>query len=366
MSFDAKQRLAEVRVQMREKGVDLIAVGPGSHMEWLVGFHPHPDERPCMLLVGLEKEFFLMPYLNAQGSRQNTDIEFHTWGDTENPADALVVGLSDIGATRASVVVLDEAMRLEFGLLLLDALPDAQHRFAEDTLGVLRMRKQDREISVLKMNAHIADDVLQKAFAAIRPGMTEIDLAREIREHFAAHGADTEFTIVGAGPNGAFPHHQSGQRKFHAGDSIVIDIGARKNGFPSDITRMAVVGFPPEGYSEIHTVVERAIQEALKAARPGAKASDVDRAARNIISESGYGDCFLHRTGHGLGVDGHEPPYLSATSRTILEPGMVFSIEPGIYIPGRFGVRLEEIVILHADGPEIVSTLPRDLFVAAI
>ena len=366
MNIDTKQRLSDLRIRMGEAGVDLVAVGPGSHMQWLVGFHPHPDERPCLLLVGLEKEIFLMPVLNAEGSRENTDIEFHTWRDTDGPDAAVASCLSVIGATKAAVVVIDETMRVDFGLLLLNALPGVRHRFTGDTLGKLRMRKQDREFRLLKMNAGIADFVLQKAFAAIRPGMTESDLASEIRAHFAAQGAETEFTIVGAGPNGAFPHHQSGQRKFLAGDSVVIDIGARKNGFPSDITRMAVVGFPPEGYLEIHAVVEQALTAALIAAQPGAKALDVDRAARSVISEFGYGEFFVHRTGHGLGIDGHEPPYLTATSQTTLEPGMVFSIEPGIYIPGRFGVRLEEIVILRANGPEILSNITRDLYVAEV
>ena len=145
---------------------------------------------------------------------------------------------------------------------------------------------------------------------------------------------------------------------------MVIDIGGRKDGFPSDITRMAVVGRPPEGYGQIHTIVEKAVQAALKAARPGVKARDVDAAARRVIDDAGYGEYFVHRTGHGMGIDGHEPPYITSTSETVLEEGMVFSIEPGIYLPGRFGIRLEDIVILREDGPEILSSLPRDLYVA--
>src|SRR5690606_34008821 len=161
-----------------------------------------------------------------------------------------------------------------------------------------------------------------------------------------------------------FPHHSASERVIEEGDAVVIDIGGRKAGFPSDITRMAVVGLPPEGYGEIHTIVEKAVQAALKAARPGVRACDVDAAARKVITDAGYGEYFVHRTGHGMGIDGHEPPYITATSETVLEEGMVFSIEPGIYLPGRFGIRLEEIVILRADGPEILSSLPRDLYVA--
>ena len=185
-----------------------------------------------------------------------------------------------------------------------------------------------------------------------------------MKEHFASEGATPAFWIVGAASNGAFPHHQTGERKLAEGDAVVIDIGGRKGGFPSDITRMAVVGHPPEGYGQIHTIVEKAVQAALKAARPGVKARDVDAAARGVIEDAGYGEYFVHRTGHGMGVDGHEPPYITATSETILREGMVFSIEPGIYLPGRFGIRLEEIVILRETGPEIFSSLPRDLHVA--
>jgi len=140
-----------------------------------------------------------------------------------------------------------------------------------------------------------------------------------------------------------------------------MDIGGGMNGYSSDMTRMAVLGTPPEGYEAVHAIVEAAVQAALKAARPGAKAHEVDDAARGVIAAAGYGDYFVHRTGHGMGVEVHEQPYITSVSQTVLEPGMVFSIEPGIYLPGRFGIRLEDIVILRDDGPEILSQLPRTL-----
>jgi len=207
---------------------------------------------------------------------------------------------------------------------------------------------------------------MQAAFAAIRPGMSELDLAAVIKSSFQSEGASPAFWIVGGGGNGAFPHHHAGERKLAEGDAVVIDIGGRKAGFPSDITRMAVVGQPPEGYGQIHSIVEKAVQAALKAAKPGVLAREVDAAARTVIADAGYGEYFVHRTGHGMGIDGHEPPYLTSTSDTVLEEGMVFSIEPGIYLPGRFGIRLEEIVILRDDGPEVLSSLPRDLFRAPV
>lgn len=363
---DTAKRLAALRGKMRETNTDLVALGPGSHMHWLVGFHPHADERPCLLLVSQGAEAFLMPVLNAEGSRESTDIAFYTWSDDEGPERALTEVLAAIGATDVKTVVLDETMRADFALLLLDNLPGAGHAFTGDTVGALRMRKDEGEFAALKKSAGIADRAVQAAFAAIRPGMSEAELAEAVSTSFASEGAAPLFRIVGAGPNGAFPHHQTGERKLEEGDAIVIDIGASKGGFPSDITRMAVVGRPPEGYGQIHTIVEKAVQAALKAARPGVKAKEVDAAARRVISDAGYGEYFVHRTGHGLGIDVHEPPFITATSETVLEEGMVFSIEPGIYIPGRFGIRLEEIVILREDGPEIFSELPRDLHVARV
>jgi Xaa-Pro aminopeptidase len=330
-------------------------------MDWLLGFHPHPDERPCLLLIAPEKQCFLMPGLNAEGTREFTDIEFFNWADDVGPVAALNDALAAIGASAPGKVALDETMRADFALLLLDALPaDTIRDFTPATLGGLRMVKDSAEYKALKMNAGIADRAMQAAFSKIKPGMTENEVAAEIRAHFSSESASPQFWIVGAGGNGAFPHHSASEKVIQEGDAIVIDIGGRKQGFPSDMTRMAVVGEPPEGYGQIHSIVEKAVQAAMKAAKPGAHAKDVDAAARGVITDAGYGEYFVHRTGHGLGIDIHEPPYITATSETVLEEGMVFSIEPGIYLPGRFGIRLEDIVILRADGPEILSSLPRE------
>lgn len=364
MPVPTTDRLAALRSRMTETGTDLVALAPGAHMDWLLGFHPHPDERPCLLLVGPEKEAFLMPALNAEGSREMTDIAFHEWADADGPQCALDTALVATGTDRARGIALDETMRADFALLLLDSLPNSKRNFSDDTVGALRMRKDETEYRLLKENALINDRAMQAGFAALKPGMTELELAAAIRAHYPTEDAAPVFSIVGSGKNGAFPHHATGERKLEIGDAIVIDIGGRKDGFPSDMTRMAAVGHAPEGYTEVHTIVEQAVRAALTAAKPGVKAKDVDATARNVISDAGYGEYFVHRTGHGLGIEVHEPPYITATSETVLDEGMVFSIEPGIYLPGRFGIRLEEIVILRADGPEIFSELPRDLFIA--
>ena len=356
-----QNKINSVRARMKDNNVDLVALGPGTHMNWLLGFNPYPDERPCLLLIGKEKEAFLMPSVNEQGIREKTDIPMNCWNDENGPEQALKDALSYTDSSNAKHIALDEAMRSHFALILLESLSNPTYEFTASTIGALRMRKDQNEFVNLKENALIDDRAMQAGFAAIKEGVSELEIGEAINKHFISEGAKPQFCIVGSGPNGAFPHHHTGERKVQYGDAVLIDIGGRKGTFPSDMTRMSVLGEPPEGYLEIHAIVERAVQAALSTAKPGVMAKDVDAAARGVITEAGYGEFFVHRTGHGLGIDIHEPPYITATSEVVLDEGMVFSIEPGIYLQGRFGVRLEEIVILRADGPEILSELSRDL-----
>jgi Xaa-Pro dipeptidase len=350
---------------MAETGTDLVALGPGSHMAYLTGLSPHGDERPVLLLVGRLHAAFLMPALNVDSSRARTALPFFPWTDAEGPHAALAAALeATLGAVAGPSVVVDETMRADFALLLLDALPGARRRFTEDTVGRLRARKDADEYAALKANARLNDAAMQAAFAALKPGVTELEVARVVEAFYEAHGATTAFRSVCFGENGAFPHHHTGSRVLKDGDPVLIDIGGRKDGYPSDMTRVAHLGPPGNRFAAIHAIVEEAVQAAVAAARPGVPASAVDKAARDVIARAGYGDRFLHRTGHGLGIDIHEPPYITATADTILEEGNVFSIEPGIYLPGEFGIRLEEIVILRAEGAEILSVLPRTAHVA--
>lgn len=354
-------RLDKLRATMRDQNVDLIALGAGAHMAWLTGLRPHADERPLLLCITQNYAGFLMPALEVDSARQHTDMPFHPWGDDQGPDTALAALLDASGGNKAQSIVLDETMRADFAALMQDALPAATRQFTATTVGALRMRKDADEYAALKRNAGIADTAMQAAWANMRVGMTENEVADIVRNTFKDQGAKPLFSIVGAAGNGAFPHHQTGETILKAGDAVVMDIGGAMDGYSSDMTRMAVMGHAPEGYAEVHAIVERAVQAAMAAARPGVAAHMVDDAARGVISDAGYGDYFVHRTGHGMGIEVHETPYISAASQTVLEEGMVFSIEPGIYLPSRFGIRLEDIVILRKDGPEIFSDLPRDL-----
>lgn len=362
-----KDRLARLRTRMAETGTDLVALGPTSHMVWLSGADPHGDERPVMLLVSQTHAGFLMPALNANSVRQVTDLPFETWTDEAGPADALDRLLETCGTSGAGqTVALDEAMRADFALLLVDAVDTPKRRFSTDTLGHLRAMKDTPEIDALRACAHLNDAAATAGFESLRAGMTERDVATVIHEYYKAHGAKPEFTIVAFGANGAFPHHHTGETVLQDNMAVLIDTGCRIGGYPSDMTRCGWFGDTPDPeFLQVASIVEEAVQAALGAVRPGVLAKDIDAAARGVIAAAGYGDKFVHRTGHGLGLDIHEPPYITATSETTMEEGNVFSIEPGIYLPGQFGLRLEDIVVATENGADILSALPRTIWTSA-
>ncbi len=354
-------RITRLQTRMAETGTDLVVLAPGAHMAWLLDVRPHADERAVLACISQAGVGFLMPALEADSAREQTDLPFYEWADADGPGAALDQLLQDLGVANAGAFVLDETMRADHAALVQDRLLNAKRTFTEHTVGALRMRKDADEYALLKRNALAADTAMQAAWAAMKPGMTERDVAAIIKQSFADQGAKALFTIVGTGRNGAFPHHHTGDSVLTEGDAVVMDIGGQIDGYVSDITRMAVIGTQPDGFAEVHSIVNAAVVAALEAAKPGVQAHVVDAAARKTITDAGYGDYFIHRTGHGLGTEVHEPPYITATSNVVLDEGMVFSIEPGIYLPDRFGLRLEEIVILRADGPEVLSELPRDI-----
>ncbi len=357
-------RLAALRARMAATQTDLVALGPSSHMAWLCGVHPHGDERPVLLLVSQTYAGFLMPALNAAAARADTDLPFHSWRDDDGPEAALSALLAACDAGRPGLsVVLDETMRTDFALRLLDALDSPRRRFTDDTVGLLRAAKDDAEFAAIKKAHLINDRAVKAAFAALKVGITEQEIVEVIKAVYKEEGAVVAFCSICFGSSAGFPHHYPGDKRLEDNMAVLIDTGCRIDGYPSDMTRSGFFGTPDDAYSQVFDVVEQAVQAALAAAKPGVRACDIDKAARDVISAAGYGANFLHRTGHGLGIDIHEPPYIAANSDVVLAEGNVFSIEPGIYLEGKFGVRLEEIVILRADGAEIFSEMPRDMVV---
>lgn len=356
-------RLEKLQSRMDASSVDLIVLAPGAHMVWLLGFSPHADERDCLLLIGQERVGFVMPALNAGDARQHTELPFWEWADEDGPDGAMDAAFAAIAA-RPRTIAIDETMRADHAFRVLAARPEARHSLAAPIIGPLRMVKDRAELDALQDNARIADAAQTALREAIREGVSEQALADVAQRCFERHGARTAFTIVAAGAHSAFPHHHTGETLVTPGDVLVVDIGGTKGGYYSDITRMACLGQPPEGYEEVHSVVDAAISAVLAMIRPGVEASQVDAAARDVITQAGYGSYFTHRTGHGLGSEVHEPPYITAVNDLRLQEGMVFTVEPGIYLPNRFGIRLEEVAVVTADGCRVLSELSRDLYKA--
>jgi Xaa-Pro aminopeptidase len=357
-------RLETLRERMDAAGLDLVALAPTDNLRYLLGFAPRYDERACMLIVTPSSEGVLMPSLNAeQAASEAPELELVQWSDDAGPDEALRATLAHVGANGIRRAAVDPEMRADHLLVLQDAVDGARFVDATVIVGPMRIVKSPDELALIQKASDGGDAAMQAAFAACGTGVPENDVAEAVAAAFRAAGAEPEFAIVGGGPNGAYPHHHTGTRPLAAGEPVVIDIGSRNAGYMSDLTRMAFVGEPTERYLEVHRTVEAAVQAGLAAAKPGATCHDVDAAARGAIEDAGFGEYFVHRTGHGLGISTHEPPWIMRGEDAELRTGMVHSIEPGIYLPGEFGVRLEEIVHITDDGCAPFSGLTRELHV---
>ncbi|WP_380681589.1 M24 family metallopeptidase [Salinigranum sp. GCM10025319] len=353
--------------QDRLSTLDAAAVvcAPGANLRYLTGVDESPSERHFLCVVPADGDpVFLVPELSGTDIEETTWIDdVQVWSDDEDPTAALdsVLDDCDLGPGR---VLLDGTMHARFVLDVQRLLDGRECGLAEEAIGPLRARKDEAELDALRRAGSVADAVMAglREDAASLVGRSESELAREIERRLAdAGGEGVSFEpIVAAGSNGAKPHHGHGDRVIREGDPVVLDFGTRVDGYPSDTTRTLVLaGDPPEGFETVHDVVREAQEAAIDAVEPGVEARAVDRAARAVVEEAGYGERFVHRTGHGVGLDVHEEPYLSTESETTLEPGMVFSVEPGVYLDGRFGVRIEDLVVVTDDGPERLNDSPR-------
>lgn len=359
------RRLEGLRQAMSGAGVHLIAIAASDDFRYLVGFSPTADERACMLLVASARAVALMPSLNAeQVAAAAPELELIRWDDHEGPETALRAALARVSAATVDRLAVNAEMRADHLLLLQAVLPGAQTVSASEVVGGLREVKDRDELDALQRSSDVADRAMLAAFEELRSGATELQVADAVARAFGSAGSAVEFASVCGGANGAFPHHHPGARPLQPGDAVVIDLGGRLDGYASDITRMAFIGEPSERYREVHAIVEAAVVAALAASRPGAACAEVDAAARSVIERAGYGEYFVHRTGHGLGLSTHEPPWMMRGCEARLRRGMVHSVEPGIYLPGEFGLRLEEIVHVTETGCERLSSLPREVHVA--
>ena len=364
MDYAARMRAA--RGRMAQERIDLLALSPDDDMRYLLGFAPHADERPCYLLLDGGGAAFVVPSLNADEAAQHVAVPSFAYTDAEGPSRALAETARALGGRSPRRLAVSDTMRADFVLTLQRAYPDAQLALGSVVLAPLRMRKSPEELEVIARNARQADQAVRDAWAACRAGTTEREIAEVAAASFKRSGADEVlFAQVASGPNGAFPHHRSSDRTLRPGDAVTMDFAGRSEGYASDITRAAFIGAPTPKYREVHRTVDAAVAAGMAAARPGAPLKDVDLAARAVIERAGYGTYFIHRVGHGLGLTGHELPSVTHLNTDPIEEGMVFTVEPGIYLPGEFGVRLEEVVHITRDGARRVSELPRDVHLVA-
>lgn len=356
------KRLERLQEAIGDSHVDLVVLGPGSQLQWLLGYSPHADERLCLLFVTATESGFVAPKLNAEDMLRHVEMPCFEWDDAVGPTVALAEAIKHFSVAGCRVAI-DDTLRADHAFWALSALEPTQQSLASEIVEPLRICKDADEIATLRENARIADAAQSAVRAALSEGITERKLANIARDSFEAHGAVMAFGIVGVGINSAFPHHQTGDTAVIHNTPIVVDIGATKDGYCSDITRMMSLGEAPKDYLEVHAVVEAAVQAAIAEIRPGKSAQEIDAAARDVIAAAGFGAAFVHRTGHGLGGDIHEPPYITSQNALALKKGMVFTVEPGIYLPDRFGIRLEEVVVVTETGCEVLSQLSRDIHV---
>jgi len=359
---DRRERAAD---SLRAIGADALVCFPSRNLQYLTGFHEEPGERHFLFVVpAVGEPALLVPALYGSQIREETTIsDVRTWTDGDDPVSAVDDLLADRDL-RGGRLLVDDRMWARFTQDLRAAAPNATWGLASEALVELRIRKDESELAALREAATVADAVVGdlRARGSDVVGTTERELAAWIEDRLTARGGEgTAFgTIVGSGPNGAKPHHRSGDREIRAGDPVVLDFGTRVDGYPSDQTRTLVLaGDPPDEYPGIHEVVREAQAAAVDAVEPGVTAAAIDRAAREVIEDAGYGDAFVHRTGHGVGLDVHEEPYVVAGNDRELEPGMVFSVEPGIYLGGRFGCRIEDLVVVTNDGAERLNRTDR-------
>ncbi|MGB7874305.1 MAG: Xaa-Pro peptidase family protein [Anaerolineales bacterium] len=360
-------RLEKLNASLRTSDLDAVALNPGPTLTYLTGAHFHLMERPVVLLVAQgQAPALVLPELEMLKVEQ-MPYPVQAFPYEENPSEwesAFRKATQALGLDGKRIGVETERMRLlEYNFLRAGA-PSAEYPDASETLGSLRLRKEQSEIDNMRRAVEVAQAALEAALPQIKIGMTEREFAAELVVQLLRQGSDAglPFTpIVSGGPNSANPHASPTDRKLQAGDLLVIDYGAAANDYVSDITRTFAVGEVQAEYDKIHKVVQEANAAGRAAGKPGLPCADVDKAARAVIEGAGYGKYFTHRTGHGIGMEGHEGPYMRGDNMQLLEPGMAYTVEPGIYLPGRNGVRVEDDVVVTETGSESLTTLPREM-----
>jgi Xaa-Pro aminopeptidase len=359
LHFDYLTRMALAQAQMARSSVDVLLLSLGADLPYLTGYEATPMERLTMLVLPVEGEATLVvPELEAPRVEERP-FRIQAWKEIQDPV-ALIADL--IPAVKIAAIG-DQTWSI-FLLRLIEQFLSTTFVSATPVTRPLRIRKDDEEVAALREAAAAADRVVARLAEEQFSGRTERQLSRRVSQMTIEEGHElSSFWIVASGANGASPHHEPGDRVMERGDLVVVDFGGKVRRYGSDCTRTFSIGPPTSEQAEVHEAVRRAQEAATASVKPGVTAASVDDVARRLITESGYGDYFIHRTGHGIGLETHEHPYLVNGNSELLEPGMCFSVEPGIYLPGRFGVRLEDIVTVTDDGVEPLNRANHALMV---
>lgn len=347
--------------------LEAVAINPGQTLTYLTGLNFHLMERPVVLLVAPgQTPALILPELEA-AKIADLPYPLQAFPYSENLDDwriAFQGGINALKLNGKKIGIEPRALRILEYRFLEQAAPEAKFFEASAELAQLRLRKDATEIAKMRQAVKIAQEGLEATLRLVKVGMTELELANELVIQLLRHGSDPEMPfapIVGSGPNSANPHASPTHRKIQAGELLLFDWGAAYQGYVSDLTRTFAVGEIDPKLAKIHQIVQAANAAGRAAGKPGAPCSAVDKAARDVIEQAGYGPYFRHRTGHGIGMEGHEEPYMRGDNPQLLEPGMCYTVEPGIYLLGEGGVRIEDDLVITATGAESLSDLPREI-----
>jgi Xaa-Pro dipeptidase len=359
------ERLKRLQAVLKDKEIDCLALIPGTNLKYMTGLDFHLMERPTVCYIPAEGvPVVAIPTLEKVKFEDKPpyEVALYPWADEDGYAQAFEEAIGALPEVHTIAVEFLTMRVLELRITQRH-LPNAIVVDGNPAMDVLRQIKTQDEIDLMQAAVRISEAALAEVIAAVKPGMTEVQVAGMITEAQTRHGGETiPFApIVLAGERAALPHGGPTDRVIQAGEVLLIDFGTRQGGYVSDITRTFAVGQLSASAEAVYEAVRAANEAGRQAAGPGVPCQDVDRAARKVIEDAGFGEYFIHRTGHGIGLDGHEQPYMVEGNETRLEPGMTFTVEPGIYIPGEVGVRIEDNVVITEDGSTSLSTYDRAL-----
>ncbi len=365
---DTIRNLASIKEKltalMKERDVKALVLSPSMNMLYTTGFNTFPGERLLVSVLDAAGEVvFIVPKMYEQEVSEKAVFDrIISWDDSQDPGKILEVLCNEKEFGGSTIAIEDNMWFVAFEKIYA-AFKGARFIKASSIVGELRKYKTAAEAEKMRKSSELADKSIGMIIPMIKAGMKEIEVKELLEAELKKQGfSNPAFdTIIGSGPNSALPHYTAGDRVLKAGDSVVIDFGGVYQGYNSDMTRTIMLGKASEEYREVYETVREAQKKAVEAVKPGMKASEIDAAARSYITEKGYGDYFIHRTGHGIGMEVHEEPYISDISKSVLQPGMMFSIEPGVYLPGKFGVRIEDLVMVTETGVEVLNKYSKEL-----